>query len=132
MARLKDAFSRGITSINVKTNEFVEESKINTHISTLNSEIKSLQATIGAIIYGQWKENGINLSSIEPILAEIDSKNYEIDTLKHELYEVRCKSMQILGKSSDELEFCPKCGNKNQIGNVFCTVCGSKLTNTVK
>ena len=39
MAGFKDKFSKGLTTINVKTNNFMEQTKINTYISTLETEI---------------------------------------------------------------------------------------------
>ena len=38
---LKDSLTKGITAINVKTNNFMEQSKCKTYISTLESEINN-------------------------------------------------------------------------------------------
>lgn len=129
MAGIKDAFSRGLTSFNVKTNEFVEESKINTHISSLNDEIQSLQAIVGAIVYEQWKRGNFDFNALEAILREIDDKNERIAEQKRSLNELHSQTKQILGQSPEELGFCPRCGNKNNVGNIFCTVCGTRLKN---
>ena len=43
MASLKESLSKGITTINVKTNSFMEESKCKTYISTLEKEIQILK-----------------------------------------------------------------------------------------
>ena len=47
MASLKESLSKGITTINVKTNSFMEESKCKTYISTLEKEIQILKQNIG-------------------------------------------------------------------------------------
>lgn len=39
MATLKESFAKGITALNVKTNNFIEENKCKTYISTLEEEI---------------------------------------------------------------------------------------------
>ena len=45
--------SKGITTINVKTNSFMEESKCKTYISTLEKEIQILKQNIGETVYAK-------------------------------------------------------------------------------
>lgn len=53
MASLKESLSKGITTINVKTSSFMEESKCKTYISTLEKEIQILKQNIGEIVYAK-------------------------------------------------------------------------------
>lgn len=51
MASLKDTFTKGLTTLNVKTNNFMEESKCKTYITTLENEIAGLKQKLGDDIY---------------------------------------------------------------------------------
>ena len=49
MADLKASISKGLTTINVKTSNFMKQNEINTYISTLENEIKDLKFQIGDV-----------------------------------------------------------------------------------
>lgn len=40
MATIKESFTKGITTLNIKTNRFIEVNKCKTYIATLEEEIK--------------------------------------------------------------------------------------------
>ena len=53
MASLKESLSKGITTINVKADSFMEESKCKTYISTREKEIQILKQNIGETVYAK-------------------------------------------------------------------------------
>lgn len=136
MAGIKDTFSKGITAINVKTSSMLEHNKINTHISTLESEIALLKSKVGNILWESWKNDAFDISLVEDILLTINNKMDEIENQKRRAEEIRIEEQQILGTSSNvQIQahssggyiFCSNCGAKLVVGVKFCTKCGSLL-----
>ena len=78
MAGLKETFSKGITTINVKTNNFMESTTIKTHINTLESECKALYEQIGATVYQQWTGGDTSIVAVETYLQQVKGKQEEI------------------------------------------------------
>ena len=74
MAGLKETFSKGITTINVKTNNFMESTTIKTHINTLESECKALYEQIGATVYQQWTGGDTSIVAVETYLQQVKGK----------------------------------------------------------
>ena len=64
MAGFKDKFSKGLTTINVKTNNFMEQTKINTYISTLETEIAELERRMGGILYEKWLQGEFSVECV--------------------------------------------------------------------
>ena len=71
MAGIKEMLSKGVTSVNVKTSNFMEINKIKTYINTLNDEILDLQKIIGRKTYEAWKNESFDVSMIEQELQKI-------------------------------------------------------------
>ena len=131
MADLKESFSKGLTALNVKTSTFLEAKKIQTYISTLNSEIEALQKEIGRRAYEDWEKNGsISLSNIGEQLMEISKKKETIAQQKIAAEELEKKEQQILGTADNQKPskiFCPNCGQSYDGPVKFCRKCGTKL-----
>ena len=75
----KDKVSKGLTAINVKTNNFMEQNKINTYIATLENEIRDLKQQIGGLCYDRWKTSQFRIEDVEELLKQIDRKGEEIE-----------------------------------------------------
>ena len=132
MSSFKEKFTRGFTSINVKTSNLVEESKLRTYISTLENDIVKSKQSIGDYVFNRWKENEaieqMNLSSIVPLLLAIDEKNKEIEIQLNQITLLKEETKKILGEKYTATDsVCAKCGAVNAAGNIFCTKCGHKL-----
>lgn len=134
MAGIKETFSKGFTTLNVKTNNFVEETKIKTYITTLENEIAELEKKIGAALFTQWKSDAVDVEALKPDLQAIDTKRAEIENQKQKIAAMQAEAQQILGaketppaQPAGEGIFCSKCGTKNLLGNKFCTKCGNPL-----
>lgn len=133
MATFKDKFSKGLTTINVKTNNFMEQNKINTHISTMESEICDLKQQLGEEVYTKWLQNEFELSDVEEILNKIKEKYAEIEVQKGRIEQIIEEEQQILGTSQGQETpqtntiYCSNCGTPSASNFKFCTKCGSPL-----
>ena len=133
MAGFKDKFSKGLTTIYVKTNNFMEQTKINTYISTLETEIAELERRMGGILYEKWLQGEFSVECVEELLSAIHSKKEEIRIQKERLEEITRQEQQILGngKSQSSIDgeciYCANCGTQKAANYILCVICGSPL-----
>lgn len=134
MANLKESFTKGLTTLNVKTNNFMEESKCKTYISTLENEIKELKQQIGERVYENACNGAEPAFNTEELIQMIHSKRQEIEQQQNRILELQQEEQQILGTTSQkETEptsgtiFCGQCGKENAANYKFCCKCGAPL-----
>lgn len=142
MANLKESFSKGITALNVKTNNFIEENKCKTYSTTLENEIRDLKIEIGNIIYQKWVADEAYTEDIEPLLGQIKEKYAEIERQKQKIEQMQMEEKMILGSQNAQTvssaqntqaapgskKFCSQCGAPNDIMFKFCCKCGTPFT----
>lgn len=140
MAGFKETFSKGLTTINVKTNNFMESTTIKTHINTLESECKTLYETIGESVYQQWMKGDFSVESVEAYLMQIKGKQEEILAERGKLEGLQKMEEDILGKKTQPAQtaqaapaggaqmFCSQCGSANSSAYKFCCKCGAPLS----
>lgn len=129
MASLQETFSKGLTAINVKSNNFMEVNKIKTQITSLESDIKNLKMNIGELTYASWVGGFDSKEQIDGYLAQIKTKMAEIEAANKEIENIQEQEKQILGSESDAAPkvFCTNCGAPNKVGFKFCEKCGTPL-----
>ena len=136
MASLKESITKSITTLNVKTNNFMEQSKYKTYISTLEEDIKKLKSQIGALAYEKWSNGEDGKEELEPLFMQISSKYKEISIQEENIRKLYEEEQQILGTGSNASVannaaapgiFCSQCGAKNAENYRFCVKCGSPL-----
>lgn len=131
MAGLKGTFSKGLTTLNVKTSTFLEIKKIQTHIATLNSEIEMLEKEIGEIIWKNWDvDSTVNVELVGEQLVKISEKKKLILERTAEMEQLEREGREILGSGDNpesERIFCPNCGQAYETAVNFCRKCGTKL-----
>ena len=133
MANLKETFAKGLTTLNVKTNNFMEESKCKTYISTLEGEIKEIKIQIGNLTYEKWSMGESVGEEVELLLQKIKEKYAEIDVQKEKIARLSVEEKQILGTGSTPQSqeasaiFCSQCGTQNAANYKFCCKCGAPL-----
>lgn len=129
MGNLKNSFSKGLTAINVKTNNFMEENKCKTYIATLESEIQDLKQMLGQVIYEHWIQGEELTQGIDDILKAIQIKDQEIEEQKEKIRRLQLEEKQILGIAVEQggSIFCSQCGTKNSVNYKFCCRCGKPL-----
>lgn len=134
MASLKDTFTKGLTTLNVKTNNFMEESKCKTYITTLENEIAGLKQKLGDDIYTSWMNQGDLTAGVEETCKQIQNKYQEIEAQRLKIAQLQEEEKQILGAApaqnampEGETIFCSQCGIKNSVNYKFCCKCGAPL-----
>lgn len=131
----KQGFAKKVTEINMKTSSFLELQKIKTYIGTLESEIFSLQSEIGSQVYTMWKNEGINLSEVEDLLTQIDSRKQLLQEQNRLTEEIKERDNAVLGTRvgtaaqtvSGQGCVCPNCGEVYAVSINFCKKCGTKM-----
>lgn len=133
MAAIKNSFSKGLTTINVKASNFMEENKLKTYITTLETEIEQLKKSVGEKVYQGYVNQDFALDNVQAELDEIKEKYVQIQKTTTEIEGLSMREKEILGKASvagAELEstlFCSQCGAGCKAGYKFCEKCGNKL-----
>lgn len=133
MAGFKRTLEKGITTLNVKTNNFMEESKCKTYIATLEKEINNLKLSIGNSVYDNWTNNEDAMNGIEEFLQKIREKEQEIRAQEERIRQLTVEEKQILGAADDQtvvsedVVYCSQCGAKNASNFKFCVKCGTLL-----
>lgn len=137
MEKFKQSLTKGITALNVKTNNFMEESKCKTYISTLEKEIIELKQAVGGKVYEKWMVGEGAAEDTEELLKSIKEKYEEIQAQKEKIEQLQQEEQQILGTTAtnagaaqeEEFIFCSQCGTRNAANYKFCRKCGVALGN---
>lgn len=133
MADLKSSITKGIATINMKTNNMLEESKCRTYISTLEKEIEGLKQMAGDKLYQSFESGNFSVDGIESIMVEIQEKYKVISQQKEAIKQMQEQAQRILGSEQNNtvpqagVIYCSSCGAQNQVGYKFCTKCGSPM-----
>ena len=132
MAGFMESFNKGIATLNVKTSNFMDETKFKTEISTKEKEIIKLKTDIGEVVFNHKDDFSINM--VEEQINQIKEKYETIDELKAKIADLPEKERNILGSSQSNQNdqtsskvFCSKCGAENVAGYKFCEKCGAPL-----
>lgn len=134
MAGFKESFTKGFTTLNVKANNFVEESKCKTYISTLEGEIQRTKAMIGETVYQNWKLEKELSEGVEVLLEEIEKREQAIKEQEEKIQQLAAEEQQILGTPNEAATaqgtiYCGQCGAPNAVAYKFCCKCGVPLRN---
>lgn len=89
MANIRETLEKGIATLNVKTNSFVEERKCRAYISTLKNEIKRLKIEIGTKVYEDWREGEEFFVGLDQLSRSIDEKYQEIKRQEERICKIK-------------------------------------------
>lgn len=134
MADIKNAFSKGITALNVKTSNYLEETKLKTYINTLNDEINVIKMEAAGIAYSLWMDGNFSLTTeLEDRFMQIKNRQELILQKQKEIERLEQEEKQILGAAPaaggvrEGVIYCTNCGSANNSVNRFCEKCGTPL-----
>lgn len=128
MAGFMDSFNKGFTTLNVKTSNLKESSRLRTAISARKAEIDQLMYAIGETVYAN--RANFRIEMIADMLDSAKAKHDEIDAFENELALLEEREKSILGGGATgpvAKLYCTQCGAPNSIGDKFCEKCGARL-----
>lgn len=127
LEKFKQTIDKGVATVSVKSNEFIEITKLKTQNATLEKEIDLLKKQLGAAYYGRWKAKEIDADSFEELCSEIQAKEEMIAANLEKIETLQKENEQILGAQSQGDTIACACGKVNSSSAKFCINCGSKL-----
>ncbi len=129
MAGFMDSINKGFATINVKTSNLMESTKLKSAISGRESEIAVIMKTVGETVYVN--RANFNIDMVAEQLNAIKGKYDEIEEYKKQIALLEENEKTILGNAggqgTEAKIFCMQCGAPNKIGGRFCEKCGAKL-----
>lgn len=130
MDGIKSSFVKGITAINMKTNNFMEESKCKTYIATLDNEIKELKLRIGELAFDRWSNGQDFTQELQEYFQQIQQKMNEIQNQNEKIKQLELETRQVMGTASQApaVVYCKSCGTQNPVTHKFCIKCGTKMS----
>ena len=134
MDNLKKSITKGIATINVKTNNMLEQSKCKTYISTLENEIADLELQAGKKLFQNWESGNFSVDGLDVIMEDIAGKYQTIKEQEEAIKKMQQEEQKILGNErgetangEDDFIFCCMCGAKNRAEYKFCIKCGASI-----
>lgn len=132
--KVKKGFSKGTSTISVKSSTMMETNKLKSEISALRKEKTEVFTEVGEKFYGMKKESVINLEEIDLRLErafEIDEaisiKEQAIeDALKKQEELLRALQEDVSSTAVSQVMSC-SCGAKLAQDTKFCAKCGKKV-----
>lgn len=132
LGRFKQTIDKGVATVSVKSNEFIEITKLKTQNTALEKEIDSMKQQLGAAYFSQWKADRLETDSLGELCAEIKAKEDLIADNLEMIDTLQRKNEEILGAKPEEGEIVCACGKPNSPTAKFCINCGSKLESESK
>lgn len=125
---MKKSFDKGVAKVSIKSNEFIEVTKLRTMNSNLEKEILNDKGQLGALVYRQWQENASNSADINEICLSIKDKEKSIVENNEKIEALQRENEQILHTSGKRI--C-SCGYANSDTVKFCVNCGKAFVEPV-
>ncbi len=123
-----DSVNKGLATLNVKTSNLMESSKIKAAIANKEAEIASLKTNIGETLF--LNRNNFSMDMVSIQLSDIEERMAAIDQLKQQMKALEDAEKDIIGKASTSVSakiYCTQCGAPNDQGSHFCEKCGAKI-----
>jgi hypothetical protein len=127
LGKFKKTLDKGVATVSVKSNEFIEITKLKTQNTTLEKEIDFLKTQLGAAYYSQWKSDQVESSSLEELCNDIKTKEDTIESNLEKIDDLQKENVQILGAHAQTGTVTCTCGKENSSAAKFCISCGNKL-----
>ena len=108
------------TALGEKAGQYVDISKLKFKLIELKSDLKSEFENLGKITYENSKNNIEDSSNITVCVAQIDNLKLQIEELERQMAAMKNKVI------------CHACRSQNEIGAVYCTKCGEKISDVIE
>lgn len=113
--KAKDGAVKITKTVIEKTNNVVNQTKLNFAIGETQGKIKDIYTEIGKAIYDKYTGTGEIEEALAEKMGKIDALNEELMELKENLAELK------------ETVKCPECNAYNHHDDAYCSKCGAKL-----
>ncbi len=124
---VKKSVDKLTTTINVKSKEVVQVSKVKKEIDELKNKMQAHFPALGEVTYHMYREGNIDQGKIDEVCREIAALDEQIKQKENELKRIYRDSQEARGK-----RFCPYCEFEIPVDARFCSQCGKNLPNEVK
>ncbi len=123
-----DSVNKGLATINVKTSNLMETTKIKTAIANKETEIASLKANIGETVF--LNRSNFSIDMVSSQITDIEERMDAISQLRQQIKDLEEAEKDIIGSAPANVAakiFCTQCGAPNDAGSHFCEKCGAKI-----
>lgn len=127
LEKVKKTIDRGVATVSVRSNEFIEITKLKTQNSNLEKEMDFMKQQLGAAYFNQWKTDQIEEFSLGDLCKEIKEKEDLVISNLEKIESLQRQNEQILGSQSQNDGILCNCGKINTSTAKFCISCGNKL-----
>ena len=119
---VKKSVDKLTTTINVKTKEVVQVSKVKKEIDELKSKMRSYFPALGELTYTMYSEGNFDQEKLNEKCKVIATLEEQVQQKEKELKQVYRESQEARGR-----RFCPFCEAKIPDDAKFCNQCGTSL-----
>jgi NADH pyrophosphatase NudC (nudix superfamily) len=127
LEKFKKTIDKSVATVSVKSNEFIEVTKLKTQNTSLEKEIDLLKKQLGAAYYNHWKTGAVDATSFEELCIDVQNKENTINGNLNKIESLQNENEQILGSQSQGDAIICSCGKSNSSTAKFCIGCGNKL-----
>lgn len=127
---IKDAFNKGVTTVNIKSETLMESNRVKSAISAAQKRKEAEITALGVKCYAAWKQGEIADSVLTGQLQIIAQIEQEIAQQEERLVQLKIDESKALGAQAaagPTARFCTKCGKPLTPGTRFCTACGTPV-----
>lgn len=129
MAKFFDKIGELAKTASDKTNELLEQNKLNSKISAEETRISNYMEMIGEFHFQEYESGKTPESAVAQWYTAIKASQEKIKEAELELAAMKSKeeSLQPEEGANTPALFCSKCGTKNKPDAKFCVSCGGQL-----
>ena len=124
---VKKSVDKLATTINVKSKEVVQVSKVKKEIDELRDKIIAHFPGLGEVTYNMYREGNFDQAKIDEVCGEIAALEEQVKQKENELKQIYRDSQEARGK-----RFCPYCELAIPVDAKFCSQCGKNVPDEEK
>lgn len=124
---LKKKIDKSVATVSIKSNEFVEITKLKTQNATLEKEMDADKKQLGAAYYLQWKSGNVEEPGLVELCNAIEERENKIEENCLKIEELQKNNEKILGGENTGSKVICACGASNSASAKFCSKCGSRI-----
>lgn len=120
--KVRQEVEKGITAVNLKSRETVENVRIRLQIEDLQKQINTATTALGEAVYAMAAQQNFDQEQIRNQCAGITVLKNQLADKEKELEQIRIETGEALGKT-----YCSQCKTELTGNYRFCPQCGTKV-----